>query len=524
VRHRIALTLAATLVPAAASAAQSWRNYGRDAQHSALTGRAMQPLETIHWQTPVDLDPQYSGPYLLAHYGTPLVTARNTVVFPVKTGAADGFRIDARSGKTGGPLWSFDTDYSMPAHSWLPPCGPCLAAGDRVVVPASGGTLLVRVKPDLVTAPVGAKLGRITPKVVGNPPIEPTRIAFYGIENYVGAQKDALDANVFICSPVVSDPRGTLYFAFRAGAGAPLSLSSGIARIPLRGAPSWIKAGDAAGDPTFTEPAMSAAPALSHDGRTLYVAVRDGSNSGHLCALDARTLARKSSVRLKDPLQPTEDSEINDISTASPSVGPDGDVFYGVLESVGSFNYRRGWLLHFDGKLASTKTPGAFGWDDTASIVPRAAVPSYKGRSKYLLLTKYNDYAGLGGTGVNKLAVLDPQAYQVDARTNAVVMKEILTIAGPTPDPDHVDAAHPDAVREWCINTAAIDARSKCALVNNEDGVLYRWDFRTNTLSQSVVLTSGIGEAYTPTVIGPDGTAYAVNNAVLFAVGKAPKQ
>src|SRR6185369_15480725 len=118
--------------------------------------------------------------------------------------------------------------------------------------------------------------------------------------------------------------------------------------------------------------------------------------------------------------------------------------------------------------------------------------------------------------GVNKLAVLDPQAYQVDARTNAVVMKEILTIAGPTPDPDHVDAAHPDAVREWCINTAAIDARSKCALVNNEDGVLYRWDFRTNTLSQSVVLTSGVGEAYTPTVVGPDGTVYAINNATLF--------
>jgi len=40
-----------------------------------------------------------------------------------------------------------------------------------------------------------------------------------------------------------------------------------------------------------------------------------------------------------------------------------------------------------------------------------------------------------------------------------------------------------------------------------------------NTLSESVTLTTGIGEAYTPTVIGVDGTAYAINNSTLFAVG-----
>jgi len=41
-------------------------------------------------------------------------------------------------------------------------------------------------------------------------------------------------------------------------------------------------------------------------------------------------------------------------------------------------------------------------------------------------------------------------------------------------------------------------------------------------LSENVQLSPGIGEAYTPTVIGADGTAYAINQAVLDAVGASP--
>ena len=138
--------------------------------------------------------------------------------------------------------------------------------------------------------------------------------------------------------------------------------------------------------------------------------------------------------------------------------------------------------------------------------------------SSYLLMTKYNNYAGVNGDGVNKVAVLDPNDTMTDPISGATVMKEVLTIAGPTPDADF--PSKPNAVREWCINTAVVDPKTKSILVNNEDGKLYRWDLTTNTLAEQMVLTSGIGEAYTPTILGPDGTVYAINDATLFAVGQ----
>ena len=62
--------------------------------------------------------------------------------------------------------------------------------------------------------------------------------------------------------------------------------------------------------------------------------------------------------------------------------------------------------------------------------------------------------------------------------------------------------------------------RPTSILANSEDGKLYRWDLTTNTFTAGVTLTPGIGEAYTPTVIGADGTVYAINDAVLFSVAK----
>jgi len=126
---------------------------------------------------------------------------------------------------------------------------------------------------------------------------------------------------------------------------------------------------------------------------------------------------------------------------------------------------------------------------------------------------------GIGsGDGHNRIAILDPNATENDlVIPTTKVMKEVITVLGVTPDPAF--PGFPGAVREWCINTAAVDPFTKSILANSEDGKLYRWDLTSNTLSEVITLSTGIGEAYTPTVIGSDGTAYAINFAVLNAVG-----
>ena len=488
--------------PAPAVDGPAWWGFGRDAQHSALGAVTTQNLDRIRWSRPVDLAPPYRpGGALLIHYGSPVVTSHNTVVVPVKTGAAGGFRFEARAGGNGGLIWSADSDYVLPAHNWVPSYNLALNAANRLHAPGAGGKLLVRDNADAAMGAVG-------------------KLVFYGAAAYDAAPA-AFDASVFINTPITIDAAGNVFFGFIVTGPNPAGLTSGIARIGADGAGSWVSATIAAGDAAITKPATNSAPAVSPDQATLYVAVNSAVvagtvQGGYLLALDSRTLAVKGRVALLDPLTGTR-ARISDDSTSSPTVGPDGEVFFGVLEaSFGSHN-GRGWLLHFDALLTSSRTPGGFGWDDTASVVPAAMLPSYTGTSSYLLMTKYNNYGGAGsGDGLNRVAVIDPSASQLDAISGLPIMREVLTILGPTPEP----GAYAGAVKEWCINTAAVDPLTKSILVNSEDGYLYRWNLTLNRFTQRIQLTSGIAESYTPTAIGADGAVYAVNNAVLFSIGK----
>lgn len=474
----------------AAAQAGTWLAHAHDAQHTAVSSVQSQPLSKIHWHAPVDLAPPQGEIFI--HYGSPLVTQANTVIVPVKTGA-NSFRIEAHNGATGARIWTHKTGYQAPGAGFMPGVGSTIS-GTRLLIPDIAGRVMVRQNPDQA-------LGTIT------------RLTFYGKKNYL-ANPTVYQQNVQIDTPLSTDANGNLYFGFVVLGATPINLQSGLARIAPNGNGRWVSAAALSGDPAMIEVSVSSAPALSADGSLLYVTVDDG-EFGYLLAVNSTTLALVSRVRLKDPSSGL-DALICNCSSATPTVGPDGDVYFGVLENPFPNHNDRGWLLHFSGDLSQTKIPGSFGWDDTASIVDASLVPSYQGTSQYLLMTKYNNYGGIGtGDGHNRIAILDPNATENDpVIPTTKVMKEVITILGVTPDPNY-----PGGVREWCINTAAVDPFTKSVLANSEDGKLYRWDLTSNTLSEVVTLSSGIGEAYTPTVIGADGTAYAINFAVLNAIG-----
>ncbi len=471
----------------------AWWQFGRNAQHAANSAIASQALARLRWNAPVDLAPQHTmGGALLSHYGSPVISARNTVILPVRT-ASGTARIEARRGLDGTLLWSADSDFLLPAgtpSSWTPSYGITLTPGNRVYFAGAAGKLFYRDDVDSAT----------------------------GTVNTLAISDCAIKLDAGINAALTVDAAGTLFLSCF---GAPNEVSGRVVRVANDGTISTVSMGSLVpsiglGSPN---PFTSSAPALSPDEQTLYIGMSTielALTSGlYLVAVDAKTLALKARVELRDPVTGSLPT-ISRNSTASPTVGPDGDVYFGVLESTLGAHNSRGWLLHFDAALAATKAPASFGWDDTPSIVPASMVPGYAGSSSYLLAIKYNNYANAGtGDGKNRMAVVDPTAVQTDPISGFPVMKEILTVLGPTPDPNF-----PTGVKEWCVNTVAVDPATLSVLVNSEDGYLYRWDLTTNALSQKIQLGSPIGEAYTPTVIGPDGLVYAINNAVLYAVGQ----
>ena len=493
--------------PAPAVSGPAWPGFAGNAQHSALSAGPSQDLRQIVWRKRIDFNPPYQDDGSLpVHYGAPVITDQNTVVLPIKVGVAGIFRIEARSGGNGALIWSYDSDYQLPPFGWIPAYDLALAAAAadgsapaRLYAAGAGGKLLTRDAPDQSDGMFEIAV-------------------FYGATAY-GAATAKLDDTVRINTPITLDSQRNAFFGFQVTGTNPFGLVSGIARVSAGGAGTWISARAAAGDPAIEKEATSSAPALSPDEQTLYIAVNTGNSRApgqpaYLLALDSQTLAARARAPLVDPASRAP-AIVSDDSTASPTIGPDGDVYLGVVESAGHDG--RGWMLHFDSTLATQKLPGSFGWDDTPSIVPAAMVASYTGSSPYLLMTKYNNYGGLGpgGDGANRVAVLDPNAGQTDSYSSVTVMQEVVTMLGPTPDP-----AVRGGVKEWCINSAAVDPATSSVLVNSEDGILYRWDLSSNQLSQQIRLTDGLGEAYTPTAVGADGAVYAISNATLFVVGR----
>lgn len=483
-------------------------SFGLNAQHTGISAVASQPVQAVHWQTTVDNF--FNNAF--GHYGAPLITDANTVVYPFKVGDdTPNFHVLGRNGTNGAPVWDVAADWVPGPHGWYPPYQPVLAtATNRVYFAGAGGTVYYRTDPDSATGTVA-------------------RLAFFGTLSQYLNNKSAYDGSVFVDTPLTADNQGNIFFGFRVTGSNPSNLTSGIARIAADGSATWVSARTAAGgDTTIDWVAPNSAFALSNDGATLYAAVRDAGTSayGRLVALNSTTLAtRNVSGVLKDPRDGgAANAVISSSSTSSPMVAPDGRVFFGVLGNPG--NGSRGWMLQFSGDLATEFAPGGFGWDTTASIVPRSMVPQYTGTSDYLVFTKYNNYytgSSGDGDGSNMIAVLDPNDTEIEFHPSSngqLVMKRVLFKVGPTRDAGLPGV--PTAVYEWCINHATVDPATSSVLVNSEDGHYYRWYLPTNTLTESLTLTSPSGQPYTMTVVGMDGTMYGIEDGIMFAIGKTP--
>ena len=482
-----------------------WAGHGGNSAHTGISQVPSRKLDSIVWTTPIDLNPRYSGNSLLIHYGIPCITGANVVITAVKQNLTNGFKIRAFKGGNGAAFWTENTDYSVPTQNWIPSNNPTLVytrgtrADPMVAYPMGGGRVAFRLANSAVSTPIVH--------------------AFYGDSTY-NSNTTAFQNNVKICTPLTAGPDGTIYFGFAVTGSNPANLSSGLAKVNINGGGSWVSATALSSDNGINQIKQNCAPAINATGNSLYITTYAGSFSrGTLVRVNPQTLQPTARVRLIDPRN-GNDAAVDAEGTASPLIGPDGDVYQGVLENPFGSNHARGILLHFSGDLSVTKLPGAFGWDDTPSVVPRMMVPSYQGSSSYLLMCKYNNYAGIGGDGANRVAIVDPNTPATDTIAGIQTMKPILSILAPTPDTD-ILATYPNAVREWCVNTAAVDVPKSSIIVSCEDGILYRWNLRTNSFTEQIQMTTGIGEAYTPTAIGPDGRVYAIANATLYAVGVA---
>ena len=493
------LAALAISTPAQAQSGPPWTGYAANPQHTAVGAAPAQSRNHIQWHSVLDRAPD--GPLALsrAHYASPLVTAAGTVIIAVKVAPVDGWRIHAGVGSAHGLFWHMSSDYISPPHDWQPAFPMALAGEGTLFVAGKGGSVLLRQSPDRQAGLYG-------------------RIVFYGMDLF-RAQEDALARTIMIDTPITADGHGNAWFGFVVTGPNPAGLDSGIARISLSGPGRWITAAAAAQDAAMTQVAMGCAPALSPDGKTIYITVSNGA-SGTLIGLDAATLAPKFRAGLLDPASGSG-AWVSDDSSASPTIGPDGDVFYGVLENPFPAHNDRGWLLHFSADLRHLRTPGSFGWDETVSVLPAASLPAYKGTSPYLLVSKANNYRGIGtGDGLNRMAVLDPAASAPDPILPAVAtMRPVETVLAPSAVPGEGSATFP-----WTVNAAAVAPSNGqvggSAVVISADGKLYRWNLVSNSLDAGLTLAAPGPQAYTPSVIQPDGSLLAIADGTIYAVGQ----
>ncbi len=203
---------------------------------------------------------------------------------------------------------------------------------------------------------------------------------------------------------------------------------------------------------------------------------------------------------------------VADLSTSSPVVAPDGSILYG---AVTGYNHQRGHLMQFSAE-GEFRNAYDFGWDTTPAI--------WEHDGTYSVVIKENNYPIGSYCFDSQWCPPQPNGpyyiTQLDASLKVEWKFENRNTENCARQPDgslRCTPARPGGF-EWCINAPAVDALGN-VYANSEDGNLYMIGQGGREMGR-LFLNLALGAAYTPLSIGFDGKIYTENDGILFAAGK----
>jgi hypothetical protein len=535
--------LVLSLLVTASAAAQDWGQFARSAQHDAAVSITAKSPDVIVGEIVIDpnVDQEIAAGNgdLFVHYPVPLIDGDD--LFLLEKGPTFTTRGHPetqswnvknvrRSGTSLTTRWKVETDWKpVPSGggefaNWEQMYQPAMT-GAFIYAPAAGGSML--------------KLNRTTGEMIA-------RFNPFG---------SSVDTTIFTAGPPAIDGVGSVFYnAFKLDASAPYTTDvadSWLVRISADGVvtkasyntlvPNAPKATDQC-ETTISpatgvlqtvtcgsqRPGVNVVPAIAADG-TIYTVSRAHFTSrwGYLVAVNPNLtpkwstslrnrfadgcgvlLARTNTTTGCKTASPTGvdpadnqlgSGRVNDNSTSSPGVAPDGNILYGAYSS---YNFAQGHLMSFksDGTFAAGY---AWGWDFTPAI--------WKHDNTYSLIMKENHYAG----DEYYIVQLSP-SFNVEWKYKSTETKSCQRL--PNGTLQCVDD-HPGGF-EWCVNAVVVDGNGT-AYANSEDGFLYAIS-QGGKLRSRVFLQLALGAAYTPLSIGRDGSIYTQNAGKLYIVGDLP--
>jgi len=580
---RIISVLMLTFAVLTTAFAQDWPQWGRDPQHSSQINTVGQNpnrnlADVIYDPTVPDelaaAAQVFGDSDLLVHYQVPLIDG-NDVYMEFKSGNASKNTFSQLNwaenkltwqGANLVQVWSFASDWKAPGNYsdfWQPVFHSVLANG-ALYVPGAGGTIfrvnkstgaqIVRINPFTTIDSNTYTAGPISADSSGNLYYNVIKLQPGGGSSFYA--KDSVDSWLVRVAPDNSTTRVS-YSVLTPGTPGPndpceISFAQNLAPWPPN--PTSVAPTTRCGPMRV---ALNIAPAIAPDG-TIYTVAR---SHGALSNRSAYLVAVNPNLSLKwiaslnnrfndgcgvpissggvlppngqlggcrvganlgvDPgVNHAGGGRVLDDSSASPTVAPDGSVFYGAYSR---YNYAQGHLMHFSSTGAYL---GAyrFGWDLTAGLVTHGGT--------YSVVIKDNQYGEIGSyCNVESVCPSDrtiansngyPESYfitQLNHNLNVEWRFQNTNTFSCSRQPDGSVTCvsdHPNGF-EWCVNAMVIDANG-VVYSNSEDGNLFALN-SDGTLKQKIFQQLALGAAYTPASIGLDGKIYSQNAGHLFVAG-----